>query len=365
MTITPVTPKAPPTKRGPVDFARGFLTGAVIGGSLAALVVAAVIEHVPLFVAGLTLPLGYGLLVLAAGAPRRAREASIVPRQAVAVIESRRATGGEASDVLVHFDVTVAPDDTPPYRVEFVDHVNLVDLPAYRPQRTIVVRYPPDQPWRVKLVKRPTPEWEGRAAAARIDPVPGPALTEAPDSSAVGWVGFLALLLGAAAVVFLFRVELFGTDPTERAPAPAVPPSTISVSAASGTVELGPGQSMLDPGELRRAVESLAPAAAPGGGEGRRALTVVVQDRRLTVVFVPTGSPAPGFDLDALPYPRVPALVQEARTGLGVRSPRDWQLTAEALTGRLVLRVGVTGADGGASLEADAAGRVVRRTPAH
>lgn len=366
MTITPVTTSAPPTRRSPLDFVRGFLTGAVIGGSLAALVVGVVVERVPLFVAGLVVPVVYGLLILLAGAPKRAREAAVVPRTALAMIEERRATGGDTSDVPVRFDLTVAPDDGPAYRVVFVQDVNLVDLPDYRPGGILVVRYPPDRPWQVKIVKRPTPEWEDRAATARIDSAPGPALDAAPpESSAVGCVTLLALLLAAAAVVFLFRAELFGPDPAERPPAPAGPTasatsSTTVVSVGSGTVSLGPGQSMLDEGALRRAVDGLT-----GGEEKRRALTVVVQDRQLTVVFAPTGSQALGFDPGALPYSRVPALVREARTTLGVRAPQTWQLTAERLTGALTLRIGVTGADGAAVLEADGDGTVVRRIPAH
>ncbi|MEU1232321.1 hypothetical protein [Streptomyces sp. NPDC005828] len=368
MTITPAPPGAPPTRRTLLDLARGILTGAVSGSSLAALVVGTVLERVPLLVGGLAVPVVYGLLVLAAGAPKRAREAAIVPRTALAMIESLRATGGETSDVPVRFDLTVAPDGGPAYRVESTQFVNLVDLPDYKPGGIIVVQYPPHRPWAVKLVKRPTPQWEDRATAARIDSAPGPVLAGEPTTGGTvgGYITLLALLLGAAGVVFVFRAELFGTDdPTDRPPSAAGPAdpgtsSTTIVSAASGTVALGPGQSLFDEGRLRQAVDSLT----KGDGKKRQALTVVVQDRLLTVVFTPAGSQAPGFDLDALPYPRIPALVREARTTLGVRSPRTWQLTAESLSGALTLRVGVTGADGVASLEANGDGEIVRRVPA-
>ncbi|MFE7410904.1 hypothetical protein [Streptomyces laurentii] len=370
MTITPAPPSAPPTRRTPLGLARGILTGAVIGSSLAALVVGTVLERVPLLVGGLAVPIAYGLLVLAAGAPGRAREAAIIPRTALAMIESLRATGGESSDVPVRFDLTVAPDGGPAYRVESTQSVNLVDLPDYKPGGIIVVQYPPHQPWAVKLVKRPTPEWEDRAAAARIDSAPGPVLTSEPPPGGTvgGYLTLLALLLGAAGVVFAFRAELFAPeDPhaTDRPPSAAGPAdpgtsSTTIVSAASGTVALGPGQSLFDEGRLRLAVDSLT----KGDGKKRQALTVVVQDRLLTVVFTPAGSQAPGFDLDALPYPRIPDLVREARTTLGVHSPRTWQLTAESLSGALTLRVGVTGSDGAASLEANGHGEIVRRVPA-
>ncbi|MER8046892.1 hypothetical protein [Streptomyces sp. NPDC094032] len=363
MTITPVTRSAQRTRRTLLHFARGILTSAVIGGSLAGLVVGTVIENPPLLVAGLVVPLVYGLLVLAAGAPARRREAAVVHRTALGKIESRQATGGgDTSDVLVRFEATVAPDDEPPYRVEFTQFINVVDLPDYQPGGTVVVRYPPDRPWKVEIVKRPTPQGEDRAAGARIDSVPGPALTESlPEgSSAAGFVNLFALLLAAAAVVFLYRAELFGPDTDAPPPSAAAPSSTTGVSSSTGTVSFGPGQSMLDPGALRLAVTQLTQ-----GDEKRQALTVVVQDRLLTVVFAPTGTQAPGFDLDALPYARIPALVREARTGLGVRSPQTWQLTAESLTGSLTLRIGVTGADGAGSLEADGDGRVVSRTSAH
>ncbi|WEH12463.1 hypothetical protein [Streptomyces sp. VNUA24] len=369
-----ITTMAPSTRNTPVTVALGLLTGGVIGASLAALVVGTIIENVPLFVAGLVLPAVYGLLFFLVGAPRRAREATVAPRTALASVESLEAVGGEAtSDVAVRFDLTVAPDDVPAYRVAFTQNINLVDLADYRPGGVVVVQYPPDRPWRVRIVKRPTPEWEERAAGARVDSAPGPALvSETPESAAVGFVTLLAVLLAAAGVVLLFRADLFDRSASTQAPPAAGPSvssstsssssssSTTVVSSASGTVTLGPDQSFLDKGTLRRAVDSLAK-----GTDTRTALTVVVQDRLLSVVYAPTGAQTPTFDLDSLPYDRFPSLVEEARTGLGAGSPQTWQLTVERLTGSLTIRVGVTGAEGTASLEADARGKVVRRTPAH
>ncbi|MFF5004497.1 hypothetical protein ACFY3G_16845 [Streptomyces phaeochromogenes] len=389
-----ITAGAPPTHSTPAALARGFLTGGVAGTSLAALVVGGIIEKVPLFVAGLVVPTVYGLLLFLAGAPRRRREAAVVPRTALAMIESLKAIGGESSDVPVRFDLTVAPDDEPAYRVEITQDINLVDLPDYRPRGILVVQYLPDRPWRVRIVKRPTPEWEERAAGARLDSVPGPAtVSEPPEGCAFGFVGLLGLLLGAAVVIGLFRADLFDGDATARQPSSSSKPSVSStssssstssttvVSSASGTVALGPGQSMLDKDELRRAIDSLTESEGEGGkdkgednGEGKRegggegggkrsALTVVVQERLLSVVFSPTGTQAPQFDPRSLPYERFPALVEEARTTLGIRFPQTWQITAERLTGSLTIRVGVTGAEGTASLEADGQGKVVRRTP--
>lgn len=352
-----------------------MLTGGVIGASLAAFVVGCVIESVPLCVTGVGLPAVYGLLFFLAGVPRRAREAAIPPRTALAQIASLEAVGGEAtSDVAVRFDVTVAPDDeVPAYRVQFTQHINLADLPDYRPGGVVVVQYPPDRLWRVRILKRPTPEWEERAAGARLDSAPGPAVVSEPSAGcAVGLVTLLALLLAAAAVILQFRADLVDKETSVQPPSSAEPSvsstsSTTVVSSASGTVALGPGQSFLDKGELRRAVDSLTKGKSKGTGTGPdtgQALTVVVQERLLSVVFAPTGSQAPHFDPSSVPYERFPALVEEARSSLGVRSPQTWQITTDRLTGTLTIRVGVTGSEGAASLEANGKGEVVRRTPA-
>ncbi|WP_030683081.1 hypothetical protein [Streptomyces sp. NRRL B-1347] len=359
-----ITAGAPPTHNTPANLALGFLTGGVIGASLTAFIGGCVVERAPLIVTGLVLPAVFGLVFFLATLPRRAREAAVVPRVALAVIESREAVGGEASsDVPVRFELSVAPDDAPGFRVEIRQDVNLVELPDYRPRGVVVVEYPPDRPWKTRIVKRPTPEWEERAAVDRVDSVPGPAMkSETQEGCFSGFLTLLGLLLGSAAVLLLFRADLFDSDKGERGtPKASVSTSTSSstttVTSATGTVSLGPGQSMLDKGELRKAVESLTQ-----GADKRQALTVVVQDRLLTVVFAPTGVKRAGFDPRSLPYDRVPGLVEEARTGLGVKSPRSWQLTADGVTGSLTLRVTVTGSGGTATLEADGRGKVQRRS---
>ncbi|MEU3217581.1 hypothetical protein [Streptomyces sp. NPDC006971] len=373
MTIT--SGGASPARNTSVALARGLLTGGVIGASLAALVVGGIIERVSLFVTGLGLPAAYGLVFFLAGVPRRAREAAIAPCTALAVVESVEAVGGEAtSDVAVRFDLTVAPDDVPAFRVAFTQDIHLADLPDYRAGGVVVVQYPPEKPWRVRIVKRPTPEWEERVAGARLDSAPGPVLASEPTGGcAVGSATLLALLLAAAGVVLLFRADLFDEGASAQPPSSAQPSasasasspsssssSTTVVSSASGTVALGPNQSFLDKGELRKAVGSLTKST-----DTRAALTFVVQDRLLSVVYAPTGSQAPTFDPDSLPYGRFPALVEEAKSSLGVGSPQTWQLTVERLTGSLTIRVGVTGTEGTASLEADGDGKVLRRAPAH
>ncbi|MFF4244944.1 hypothetical protein ACFYY2_10790 [Streptomyces sp. NPDC001822] len=361
-----ITTGARPTHNMLASVARGFLTGGVIGASLAAFVVGGIIENVLLFVTGLVLPAVYGLLFFLSAVPRRAHEAAVAPCTALALVESLEAVGGEAtSDVAVRFDLTVAPDDIPAFRVTCTQSINLVDLAGYRSRDVVVVQYPPDRPWRVRVVKRPTPQWEERAAGARLDSAPGPAMPSAPpEGSTVGFVTLLGLLLAAAAVVLLFRADLFDEGSSAQPPASAGPAvtstsSTLVVSSASATVTLGPGQSFLDHGELRRAVSALSK-----GTQARAALTVVVQERLLSVVYAPTGTQAPTFDPDSLPYDRFSALVEEVRSSLGAGSAQTWQVAVEHLTGSLTIRVGVTGPQGAASLEADADGRVVRRTPA-
>ncbi|KXK60331.1 hypothetical protein AWW66_19555 [Micromonospora rosaria] len=350
----------PPTHNTPAALALGFLTGAVIGVSLTAFISGCVTERAPLIIVGLVLPAVYGFLFFLSTLPRRAREAAVVPRTALAVIESREVVGGKTSDVPVRFELSVVPDDAPAFRVEIRQDINLVELPDYRARGVVVVEYPPDRPWNTRIVKRPTPEWEERAVVARVDSVPGPAMkSDSPEGCAGGLLTLLGLLLGAAAVLLLFRADLFdsyeGENALSRRPSVSSSSSTTAVTSAMGTVTLGPGQSMLDEGELRKAVESLTQ-----GANKPRALTVVVQDRLLTVVFAPIGVESAGFDPRSLPYDRVPGLVEEARTGVG--SPQSWQLAADGVTGSLTLRVVVTGDGGTGTLEADGQGKVLRRS---
>ncbi|MCT2542134.1 hypothetical protein [Streptomyces atratus] len=359
---------ARPSHNGPVALARGFLTGGVVGASLAALVVGTVIESVPVVVAGLGLPAVYALLFFLARMPRRAREAAVVPCTALAKIESLRATGGESADIPVRFVLSVDPDDAPAHRVETTADINLVDLPDYRPGGTVVVEYPPDRPWRVRLVQRPAPQWRSRAESARIDSAPESTLVQQPpEGCAFGIAWLLGLLLGAGAVILLFLPDPFGGDSSASSP-PSSKPSAAASSATSGTVTsssglgtitLGRDRSMLDRGELRRSVATLTKgrAASP-------AITLVVQERMMSVVFTPAEVRAPGFQLHSLPYERIPALVENARTTLGIDSPQSWQLTADRITGNLTIRITVTGPDSTASLEADGAGKVLRRSPA-
>ncbi|MER6783756.1 hypothetical protein ABT330_03680 [Streptomyces sp. NPDC000658] len=383
MTITdgtetdgPPTDGAASARDDPPRLVRGFLTGAAVGGSLAALAVGYIVENGALFLAGLGLPLAAGLIGFVAGRPRRARQAAVVPVTALARIESVRAESSETGDVPLRFVLTVAPDGEPAFRVETHLRVNLVDVPAYPPRRTVVVAYPPDRPWRTEIVESPEPEWAARTADAAIDSAPESALVRSPstrfDYAAVRFVG---LLLAAAVVVVPFRGDLldaFGSDGSGRPHASAEPSvstsssttsssTTVTSTSTTGTVSVGPRQSLLDEGELRRAVASLTKGRGAGGNQ---AITVVVQERFVSVVFAPDVDGVPRFDLNSLPYERIPALVEQARTTLGAGTPATWQLTAVRLTGPVTLRVTVTGPQGVAALDADAEGGITHRTPA-
>ncbi|MEV7094896.1 hypothetical protein AB0M80_18865 [Amycolatopsis sp. NPDC051045] len=281
----------------PASLARGFLTGGVAGAALSALVAGIIIEKVPLFLTGLGLPLAYIALVFVAGMPRRAREAAVVPRLALARVESLRAGGTETGDVPVEFLLTVAPDGAPAFRVQVTHHVNLIDLARHRPGDLLVVEYPPDRPWRARVVPHPAPEWQRRMTGAVVEPAPGSALVQPPpEGRAFSIAAFLGLLLGAAAVVALFRVELFTPAPVEE---------TQTSSSTTVTSTTSSSESMV--------IESSA-----GRAEG--------------------------------PADLVPDLVGQATKTLDVGWPRAWQLTVVQAGGAVTVRVTVTGPAGSASL---------------
>ncbi|MFJ1767655.1 hypothetical protein ACIOD2_45520 [Amycolatopsis sp. NPDC088138] len=324
---------------------RGFLTGAVIGVTLGAFVVGIVLENVPLILTAVGLPPAYGLLLFVAGMPRRVREAAVVPRMALAKIESLRASGTETGDVPVRFVLTVAPHGEPSFRAKVRLDVNLVDLPSYRPGDVLVVAYPPDRPWKARIVT-PDAEWARRAAGATLVSAPESTVVRAPSAgSGHGFLVLLAILLGAAAVVLQFRAELFSPSETAEPFEEAAEPTSVTSSSGSATVTVGPGQSLADAGELRRAIDGLAPRA-----DVSKVLTVVVEEHRLSVVFAPTGVTAPAFDLRALPVDRVTGLVAKARSAADVGTPQTWQVTAVPIAGTVTLRVVVTGPDGSTSL---------------
>lgn len=363
MTTTVGTPPAPHT---PAVLARGFLTGGVAGAALTAFISGCIAGRISLVVIGLILLPAYGLLYFLFTLPHQVHKAAVEPQTALAMIESLSAVGGadDDGDVAVRFELTVAPDDARAYRVEIRQFINLVDVPGYQPRGIVVVQYPPERPGKARIVKKPTPAWAERAAAASLDSVPGPALKdESPTSCAGCLLPFLGLLLGAGAILGLFHHEVFTSSTSAAADTPSATSTdsssttTSTVTSDVGTVTLGPGQSMLDPGELRTAVDSVTKDADP-----RQALTVVLQDSRLTVVFAAGDAKTAGFDLSSLPYDRIPALVQEAKGVPGLGTPQSWQVTADGATGSLTLRVVATGDKGTETLVADGKGNVLQRS---
>ncbi|MFE4513572.1 hypothetical protein ACFRMQ_05125 [Kitasatospora sp. NPDC056783] len=363
-----ITTGAPPRRNPPVALARGFLTGAVLGGSLAALVVGIALADRPLIVAALIAPCAHGLLLLFAARRRRAREEADAPRTALALVEALHPDQVPTSDVPVRFELTVVPDGQPAFRVAFTQDINVVDLPDYRPGGVLVVRYPPERPWRVRIVKRPTPVWEERALGARIDSVPGAAdVTEPPRGAGAGLLGVLGLLLAATAVVLAFRADLFAPQ-AARPPRPTPSPTTWSTSSGSatvvtngsGTILLSPGRSFLQGDELRRGVASLTK-----DGEAGPVTVLHVREGMLTVAYATADTADHGFDATALPFERLPALVEEAGTTLGVRTPQTWGITVTRLTRTVTIAISVTGPEGTAVLETDDHGKELRRTSPH
>ncbi|MER7859717.1 hypothetical protein ABTX61_11470 [Amycolatopsis japonica] len=325
----------------PLALARGFLSGIITGTTLCAFVVGIVIEYVPLMITGVGLPIAYGILLYLAGAPRRAREARIAPVIALAKVESLRAGGTETGDIPVYFDLTVAPEGAATYRLKITHGINLVDLPGYHAGDVLVVRYPPDRPWKAEVVERLSPEWERRVAEAVIESAPESSLVREPaEGCAFGALAVLGFTLGAALVLYLFRAELFAPEAPVRAEETQ---STTTSSSGSATVNVD--RSLLGEGELRRAIDSLALAT-----DVSRVITAVVEDRRLTVVFAPTDAQVPRFDLREWAVDRVPALVQRAKATIHVGEPKTWQVTIIPFGTAVSSRVIVTGPDGSGSL---------------
>ncbi|MFE9851097.1 hypothetical protein ACFYPN_20150 [Streptomyces sp. NPDC005576] len=347
----------------------GFAVSALFGGTLTALVVGVMVKSVAVFGCGLG---GLVVAVLLVAVPARVREARrSVPvlRVALARIENRRATNGELADVPVRFDLTVAPDDAPAYRVTVDESVNLVDLADYPEGRTVVVTYPEAEPWKVKLERRPTAEWARRAAEARIDTAPAHTRVKA-DSKA--WSGCLLMLLGLLVGVALVLVPYWDDLPSDSdAPSPsststaALPgPSSGSTSTTVSTVTgSASSASTLRTGEMRRLANTLV--TGMGTEMGTR---ITIEEKVMSAVGSKGFSAGGDFpiSLRGIPYELLPGLVDTARTGLGVDSPESWRIdiTSQGSTPAPIVRVTVAGHGKSAYLLADAVGRITERHPA-
>ncbi|MFJ2209011.1 hypothetical protein [Streptomyces microflavus] len=340
------------------------VVSAVTGGALAALVVAVVIKDVPVFLTGGGVLVVLILIGVVAGRRSPAGEEPPAGRIALARIEDLRATSGESADVPVKFRLTVAPDDRPAYRVKIEQHINLVDIPAYRPRGIAVVEYHPDEPWKVRIVTRPTAEWSRRAEDAEIDSAPESTVVVSPDMSEGSWcmLTLFAFLAGAALLVLLFRGELFTSGDGDGAA--AKPPSSSSSSSTSRTFSTsttvsGPSTSLLTFGVMRVTAMELEARV-----DTAYVTEITIEDHRMAVRGDSTRPVSETVHLQSLPYELFPGLVREARTTLGVRDPRSWRIDVTPGSGAGAgprVRVTVTGKEGTARLDADATGRVTDR----
>ncbi|MFD3886963.1 hypothetical protein [Streptomyces microflavus] len=340
------------------------VVSAVTGGALAALVVAVIIKDVPVFLTGGGVLVVLILIGVVAGRRSPAGEEPPAGRIALARIEDLRATSGESADVPVKFRLTVAPDDRPAYRVKIEQHINLVDIPAYRPRGIAVVEYHPDEPWKVRIVTRPTAEWSRRAEDAEIDSAPESTLVVSPDMSEGSWcmLTLFAFLAGAALLVLLFRGELFTSGDGDGAA--AKPPQSSSSSSTSRTFSTsttvsGPSTSLLTFGVMRVTAMELEARV-----DTAYVTEITIEDHRMAVRGDSTRPVSETVHLQSLPYELFPGLVREARTTLGVRDPRSWRIDVTPGSGAGAgprVRVTVTGKEGTAHLDADATGRVTDR----
>ncbi|MFF8792796.1 hypothetical protein [Streptomyces globisporus] len=355
--------------KGILSRLRLTFTSGLTGAAVAALVVGVILERVPVFLSGGGVLLLFVLIGFVAGRLSPGPAEPPVTRTALARIEDLRATSGESADVPVEFRLTVAPepeDGRSAYRVNVDQSVNLVDIPAYRPRGIAVVEYRPDEPWDVRIVTRPTPEWSRRAEAAEIDSAPEFTLIEKPGLSEGSWcvLVLVTFLAGAALVMLLFRGELF-TSGGEAGSSSKQPSVTTSASASvsrtftTSTTVPGHSSSLLVLGRMRETVTELAERAGTSD-----VIAITIQGRRMEIRGDSARPPGETLHVQMLTYELFPALVREARTSLGVRSPKSWRIdvTPDSSTGPRI-RVTVTGDEGTAHLDADATARVLERRP--
>ncbi|MFF6960236.1 hypothetical protein [Streptomyces sp. NPDC008317] len=371
MTMTDATETAHASGNGPAALLRGLLVGGAFGAGVAAIVVGGTIGKVAVWGSGIA---ALALLVLttaAFSARHRVRRPVVERVKAVAMIESRRATSGEYADVPVAFDLTVAPDDRPAFRAHVHRSVNLVDLPDFPVRGIVVVEYPPDRPWDVTIVSEPDAEWASRAARASLDSAPESTRVRDPEKAGP-WcaIAVLGMLAGAAVVVLVFRGDLFTDDPAKPSSSATSPgafggsgrsggsgstSTTVSRSVTTADVST----SILIGGQLRATSDALLKAGVS------TAVSVSVTDRRMTARGTKPDEWAPGqlpVVLTDLPYERMPELVREARTNLGVTGAGagSWRIdiARDAKTRAVVIRVTVTGGNGTADVQADGTGRI-------
>lgn len=111
---------------------------------------------------------------------------------------------------------------------------------------------------------------------------------------------------------------------------------------------------------MRRTADAMIAAHSP------MAVEFTIEDHRMSARGVgPDDATAahPPIDLRTLPYERLPGLVHEARTTLGVSDAGTWRIEVDhdQKTKALLIRVTVSDARRSAFLLADALGRVTQR----
>jgi hypothetical protein len=348
--------------RNPALLVSGVVVGGLTGAALAGIVVGVVIGRTALWAGGV----GLVVLVYGAGfvfgAVRQARRPVAEKITALARIESRRATSGDAADVPLALDLTVAPDEGARFRAGTTKSVNLVDLPEYPEGGIVVVQYRADEPWKITVLTRPAWEWQQRAAEAVIEPAPETTRVTDPDRVGAGYclLGVAGLLVGAAVVVLLLRGPLFQDDHAPNA-APATGTTRVDTSTLT-TLYSQTTASMLSAPTMRGIADSFIAAGTPS------AITVRIEEHRMTLNAEESGAGAvsrPQVDLRTFPFERVPALVHQAESTLGVHDLDYWRVDADRSGPANAVRVVVTvsGKQGSASLQADANGHITKRDP--
>jgi hypothetical protein len=152
---------------------------------------------------------GYGLLAARAGrTEQRTLAGTEVRRTALAKIETSQASG-EAPSFSIRMGLTIAPDGSPAFRADAMAAVNLMDVDAYKVGKLLVVTYDETKPWRVTVMRNPTPEWSQRAEHDAVDSAPPETQIAEPRATVVKrrrWAraGSASMLLGIVAGLVFF-----------------------------------------------------------------------------------------------------------------------------------------------------------------
>ncbi|MCF2526553.1 hypothetical protein [Yinghuangia soli] len=198
----------PAAFKGPGAMARGLATGITLGGGITCLIMAGVGSGGGTAAATGAALLAVNLVWFMVGTKRRRRIQGPRPEPVLALarIESRKALSSETGDIPVEFDLTVAPDEGPAFRVSLTQPINLVDIPDYRVGGIIVVRFRPTEAWGAKIITAPDAYWAERAATEAVDSAPESTKAKVPlDGCGFCAVAFVGMLAGSAGGILLFH----------------------------------------------------------------------------------------------------------------------------------------------------------------